>query len=248
MILVIFVSLFCYGFLLDGTKPPTPTTGSVLTDAHYDFVMQFVIQERQSRLQLQKEVKQLQQQLLATQTDLSNKINTLDQCTTAERNHIDNLNNKTSVLEDKLNSLTKNIDAIKLQNNQLVLENKQIRNDSKRLEIEVSNLNKLQSVSDMRVISNLQNQTNNLEQEIQETNSRQSVISSEANARKQDFIALFQKLQMTESELHSNVDRLGNKASETDKNVNNTAASLTRRIQNIETLTNNTIKKLESTF
>lgn len=43
---------------------------------------------------------QLQQQLLATKTDLTNKINTLDRCTTAEQNHVDNLNNKTSLLEN----------------------------------------------------------------------------------------------------------------------------------------------------
>lgn len=187
-----------------------------MTDEHYKFVMQFIFQERQSRLQLEEQMKQLQQQLYSTQTDLVNKMNALDHCSMAESNRVSGLLNRTNFLEDKVSVLTKTSDAIELQNSQLQHENVQLRNDTKQLENDMSNLKKLQRVVDLQTMANLQNRTNHLEQEIQGTNSRQTLVISEANARKQDFIALFQKLQTMEYDVGKTLETLNNKTNETE--------------------------------
>lgn len=216
--IIIFMLVFCvcHGFLLDGKTIPPPTPGSVMTDEHYKFVMQFIFQERQSRLQLEEQMKQLQQQLYSTQTDLVNKMNALDHCSMAESNRVSGLLNRTNFLEDKVSVLTKTSDAIELQNSQLQHENVQLRNDTKQLENDMSNLKKLQRVVDLQTMANLQNRTNHLEQEIQGTNSRQTLVISEANARKQDFIALFQKLQTMEYDVGKTLETLNNKTNETE--------------------------------
>lgn len=112
MFYVFFIScvFICHGFLIDSKTQPPPTAGSLMTDDHYKFVMQFIFQEKQSRLQLEKYVQQLQQELVTTKADLTTDINALKHCGCAS-----NIKNKTSILQYDFNILKQDHDALKIK-------------------------------------------------------------------------------------------------------------------------------------
>ncbi|CAC5366333.1 unnamed protein product [Mytilus coruscus] len=103
----------CNGFLLDDKTEPPPNSGTLMTDKHYKFVMQFVIQERQSRLQLEEYTKQLKQELVTTKTELTTEINNLKQCGCAS-----DITNKTFTLQKDFDSLKRDYDAMKAKYNE----------------------------------------------------------------------------------------------------------------------------------
>ncbi|CAC5366331.1 unnamed protein product [Mytilus coruscus] len=206
----------CNGFLLDDKTQSPPNSGTPMSDEHYKFVMQFVIQERQSRLQLEEYVSQLKQELVTTKTELATEINNLKQCGCAS-----NIKNKTITLQQDFDSLKRDYDLIKTKNALFLQELAVTKN----------------SVSDLQTVFDFKNLTSHLAQEIQATNSRQQAITSEANARKQDFLALFQRIQISEKDLKNLSVETNNKINETDL--------LTRlRMQLLESNVNLTISKL----
>ena len=56
---------------------------------------------------------------------------------------------------------------------------------------------------------NFRNETSHLAKALQITNNKVNAIINDANARKQDFIALFQKVQSTEQRLENSTKSLG---------------------------------------
>lgn len=75
--------------------------------------MQFVIQERQSRLQLEEYTKQLKQELVTTKTELTTELNNLKQCGCAP-----DLKNKTVSLQKEFHTLKSDCKALKAKNNE----------------------------------------------------------------------------------------------------------------------------------
>jgi hypothetical protein len=55
---------------------------------------------------------------------------------------------------------------------------------------------------------NFRNETSQLEKALQITNNKLNAVTNDANARKQDFIALFQKVQSTEQRLENSTKSL----------------------------------------
>ncbi|VDI21818.1 Hypothetical predicted protein [Mytilus galloprovincialis] len=233
---------------MDSKTQPPPTAGSLMTDDHYQFVMQFIFQERQSRLQLEKYVKQLQQELVTTKADLTTEINGLKQCGCAS-----NIKNKTSILQNEFNILKQDHDALKIKYENFQKELNRTNNRSIMLENEMSLLRQLKSVSDLKVIFDLQNKTKHLEQEIQATNSRQQAINSEASARKQDFLALYQKVQISETEIQSNnlsfgiqTKQMERRILEVNERYDNKTKQISRTLGTIESSMQNRITALST--
>lgn len=233
---------------MDSKTQPPPTAGSLMTDDHYQFVMQFIFQERQSRLQLEKYVKQLQQELVTTKADLTTEINGLKQCGCAS-----NIKNKTSILQNEFNILKQDHDALKIKYENFQKELNGTNNRSIMLENEMSLLRQLKSVSDLKVIFDLQNKTKHLEQEIQATNSRQQAINSEASARKQDFLALYQKVQISETEIQSNnlsfgiqTKQMERRILEVNERYDNKTKQISRTLGTIESSMQNRITALST--
>lgn len=204
MFCVIFIScfFFCHGMLLDSKTQPPSIDGSLMPDDHYQFVMQFMYQERQSRLKLEKYVKQLQQKLVTTKTDLTNEIDSLKQCTCAFE-----IKSKASILQYNFNILKQDHDALRIHYVNLQKELITTNNKYIVLENEVSLLKQLKSVSDLKVVFNMEKKTDHLQQQIKATNRSQHAINSEAIDKKQDFLALYQKVQTSETEIQSNNQR-----------------------------------------
>lgn len=112
--LLIYVSFcVCNGFLLDDKTQPPTSSGALLTEEHNKFLMQFVIQERQSRLQLEEYTTQLKQELVTTKTELTTEINNLKQCGCAS-----DLKNKTVSLQREFDTLKRDYNAMKAKNNE----------------------------------------------------------------------------------------------------------------------------------
>ena len=69
LLLLVFVFLSCQGFLLDGKTTPA-SHGNMLTDSHFNILMNLLIEERQVRSQ---NVAEIQRELLAAQSNWNNK-------------------------------------------------------------------------------------------------------------------------------------------------------------------------------
>lgn len=59
------------------------------------------------------------------------------------------------------------------------------------LEQEISNVKQLKNVANLQTVVNLTDDSERLEHELQITNNKMSSVANDVNARKQDFIALF---------------------------------------------------------
>ncbi|VDI12525.1 Hypothetical predicted protein [Mytilus galloprovincialis] len=112
---VIHVFLACDGFLLDDRTSLATTSGPLLSDQHYNFLINLIMNERQTRAKLEQLVVRLEQEFLATQqgvTDIyhksSNNNATLEQQTknwNVLYAKCINLENDNSLMRSNLNAL-----------------------------------------------------------------------------------------------------------------------------------------------
>jgi hypothetical protein len=63
-----------------------------------------------------------------------------------------------------------------------------------QLQQKLASLERLKGVANLGMIIDARNETNRLELELQMTNNKLSVVENDVSARKQDFIALFNKV------------------------------------------------------
>lgn len=161
--LLMFTSfiLSCGGFLLENTTPSPAYNGPLMTDRHYNFLMELLIDEKKSRSQLETYVSQLHQELQQMKVDVSNKCN----CDHHVLNHEDN---RTKLLEKKVDDLQISYNSLnqkytRLQERQLKAENISIQ-----LDLQVDSLNHWRNESDIKV-SLTRNKIDKLEQKIQTT-------------------------------------------------------------------------------
>ncbi|CAG2254789.1 NOA1 [Mytilus edulis] len=203
------------------------TPASQITDKHYNFLLDMLIEERQSRRNLEVFITKLQSDVShlqlcgCTGTSITSPVNN----TAALETKFKTLNSKFEKLENeysvvvnrsiqlenelfdlknlKLNSLQKDLETLKVQSTQLKSDYSLVVNKSDQLESELQEVKQLKSVSDLQIVLNLQKQANDLSQEIGQTNNRQRAIISDNNARKQDFLALLQKVITSERQMQT---------------------------------------------
>lgn len=223
--LVVFVFYIrCNGFLLDDRTNLTTKGVSTLSEGHFAMLLGLLAEEKQSRLKLERQVEQMQRELLSTQrgvtevfhTAKSNKeILTLQNGTleNTDSNYID-LKIKYDLLQNAFNELKVNYSILEMYYHQV--ENKLTRIES------------LQGVSDLKIIDQIRNETHHLQQDLQATNYKLSSVVNDVNARKQDFLALYGKADTTEKEL------------------TNVSANLQYQVSLITANTNVTITQLKS--
>ncbi|XP_071139135.1 uncharacterized protein [Mytilus edulis] len=205
---VINVFLACDGFLLDDRTSPATTSGPLLSDQHYNFLINLITNERQTRAKLEQHVVRLEQELLATQqgvTDIyhTSSINnvTLEQQTknwNALYAKYMNLENENSLMKSNLNALR--------------TDHTNLENYTKMLEREVTSLRHLKGVTDLQTVLDVRNETNILRKELKITNDSLNSVRNEAEARKQDFVALLNKAESTEHKLNMEIHNMSNRA------------------------------------
>ncbi|XP_063410657.1 CAP-Gly domain-containing linker protein 1-like [Mytilus trossulus] len=213
----VFILMFvcCDGFLIDTTNPPG--TGQYMTDKHYKALMDLFFEERQARLHLEYAVTQLQHELVKTQTAVGNKLLESNKYNKTIEQYVKELKNKTEVLDirlfdvesdniqlkTELNSLRKSHSELKVQYNQIKQNYASFENKTHYFDTEIQSLKQLKSVTDLQAVFRISNQTDHLEHELQNTNSQIVVLQSSDNARKQDFLALYNKTMVVEQSMNN---------------------------------------------
>ncbi|CAC5364440.1 unnamed protein product [Mytilus coruscus] len=222
---MLLLLLLCFvtgqGFLLDGSTP-LPKAGTVLTDSLFSMLLNLLVDERNAREQLEQIVKQNQQ-------ETANINERFCYCNSNKQDvNVNNINNKTAQLEYRVDVLQQTVHSMQVINAQIELKQVLTENNSRNLEKDITGLKQLQSVSDLQTILMLQNKTTNMEIKQQQTeNTLQSVLSS-ANARSQDFIALLNKLKISDNR----TIQLQGEMTNTNNRLNLTVSKLNRRLEN----------------
>ena len=184
MFVLLFVMLVsCQGFLLDGNTQTTTTVTS-LDDKRYNTIMGLLTEERRTRSKLEAIVAQ---ELLALRQEVAKC-----KCGNGNGGHIQ-INNQGSLTNDT-KALKEEIIHLKRDQVLLKTEFAGLMQDSTVLKDKVMQLEQnLTTLRNTDYSLNFRNETNNFEKELQVANNKLNAIINNANVRKQDFIALFQK-------------------------------------------------------
>ena len=182
LLFVIFVS--SHGFLLDGNTQ-TGTGGPSLDDKRYSIPMDLLIEERRSRSKLETAVAQ---DLLVHRQEIAKC-----QCGNGNGGHTQTINqgtltNDTKAVEEEIIHLKRDKALLQTQVASLMQNNTMLKDKVILLERSLHTTKNRQCDLDIR------NQTSHLEKELKITDNKLNAVINDANARKQDFIALFQTL------------------------------------------------------
>jgi len=196
LLFLIFVS--CQGFLLDGNTQ-TATSGPSFDDKRYNKLMDLLIEERRSRSKLETAVAQ---ELLALRQEIAKC-----QCGNGNGGQAQTINqgsltNDTKALEEEIIHLKCDQALLQTRVASLMQNNKVLKDKVALLE---RNLTTLQNKN---CNLNIRNDTSHLAKALQMTDNKLNAVINDENARKQDFIALLQKVQSTEQRLENSTRSL----------------------------------------
>ena len=197
--IIIVLSLFtcCSGFLLDDRTQPQTTTIPTLSDKHFNMLLDILVDEKRSRLKLEERVVKLENELLATQKGVTNNYHTGSKNNETRGKQMGTVN----ALDTKYMTLQSKYDSLHSKFEQLQLNHTSLEKFAFQLQQKLAALESLKGVANLGMIIDARNETNRLELELQMTNNKLSSVENDVNARKQDFIALFNKADSTEHEL-----------------------------------------------
>ena len=201
----IFISfLFCAvsdGLLLNSLTKAPVISSAFLTDRHFNMLMDLLHDERQSRVNLEKYVNDLRQELTATKQEIRMNNQIWKDFNGTIQQHLFEVMNKT--MHDKYQSLKSNYVSLKIKYDNLQENYTTLNNKSVRFEHELTLLKHLKGVSDLQSVAKLQNKTEHLEQELRNTNNKVSSLTNDGTSRKQDFIALLNTIQSIEQKTNT---------------------------------------------
>ncbi|XP_071122613.1 putative leucine-rich repeat-containing protein DDB_G0290503 [Mytilus edulis] len=252
-ILVLFILriVSINGFLLDSSTK-FPLAGSSMSDTHFTTLLNLLVEERKSREQLETFVQRLQQ-------ELTSKVDSVGSCNCKGPDLTDKLNNHTNRLQDELDFLRKDFNALQLQCAQLDKRLATTENTTGCLQHDMDGLKQLKGVADLQTVFNLENKTNHLEIKVQNTEQSMQTIMSSANARSQDIIGLLNRIKATdnmtshlENELQKSNGRLNTAVSDINSRQQdvlalvNKAEATTHQLKSLEVFMKNETHNLES--
>ena len=150
--------------------------------------MDFVMQERKSRQNLEKYVIHLNQRMAEMAKDVAStktKVGILEKA-----NYNADLQEAFRGLKHSSEIMKQAYDALRLEHSNLKREVNVVTQRNNQLQVEVDSLKQLKTIFPLQTLANMNNFTVHLEKEIQSTNSIVNKVLSDGNARKQDFVAL----------------------------------------------------------
>ncbi|CAG2211844.1 unnamed protein product [Mytilus edulis] len=211
-VVYVFLLLFsdhCQAFLLDTVTQISPTNDQSLTDKHFDILMDLLMEQRRSQRKQDQVITQMSQALLTLQHEVS-KYQNQSQSGSVNIQLLE-CENKTEMLQRKLDTVIENFETMKVEY-MLVVQNLTIVDTkANQIDKEIGMLKNLKSVSYLHNISDILNKTDRNELEIQMTSHRMNEIINDANARKQDVIALYNKADLTEQTLDKHLKELADR-------------------------------------
>ena len=143
----------------------------------------------------------LRQELMATKQEVRTNNQIWKDFNGTIQQHLFEVMNKT--MHDQYESLKSNYVTLKMKYDNLQENYTTLNNKSDRFEHELTLLKHLKVVSDLQSFAKLQNKTEHLEQELKKTNNKLSSLTNDGTSRKQDFIALLNKLQSIEQKTNT---------------------------------------------
>ena len=170
-------------FLIDASTPNPPKVGTIITDDHYNALLNLLMQETQSRQNLEKYVNQLNQKMTEMANDVASTKTKVGVLEKTNSNPDLQEASRCEIMKQEYNSLLLEHSNLKREVNVVTQRNNQ-------LQFEVDYLKQLKTILQLQSLANVNNFTIYLEKEIQSTNSIVNKVLSDENARKQDFIAL----------------------------------------------------------
>ena len=170
-------------FLIDASTPNPPKVGTIITDDHYNALLNLLMQETQSRQNLEKYVNQLNQKMTEMANDVASTKTKVGVLEKTNSNPDLQEASRCEIMKQAYNSLLLEHSNLKREVNVVTQRNNQ-------LQFEVDYLKQLKTILQLQSLANVNNFTIYLEKEIQSTNSIVNKVLSDQNARKQDFIAL----------------------------------------------------------
>ncbi|XP_063442683.1 uncharacterized protein LOC134722980 [Mytilus trossulus] len=247
-ILVVSFLLFLYtnGFLLDDRTQP-PTTGQVMTDKHFNMLMDLLAEERHARLKQNNEISQLKSELIATQQGVTSNFH-------ASHSGNDTLKTEFNILKEDMRKMISNYsdlqnkyNLVNAELNELKINNSRTNQFASLLKQELSNVKQLKNVANLQTVVNLTDDSKRLEHELQITNNKMSAIANDVSARKQDFIALFNKAELTERSLDVALKTIENNFSSltqhTDNSLNKSIETQLQMLQSMQTVSTGKLEK-----
>ncbi|CAC5362902.1 unnamed protein product [Mytilus coruscus] len=235
-----YVFLGCDGFLLDDRNKPSTTSASFLTEQHYNALFNLIVNERQSRAKLQQQLLHLEQELLATQKGVTDIYHT-----SADNNATLQLEAKNwNTIRTENNDLKNRYKLLEYEFNALARDHSNLENYTKVLEQEVASLQQLKGVTDLQTVLNVRNETKILREELKITNNSLNSLRNDAEARKQDFVALLNKADSTENKLGFSVKTLNDKLKNQQNQTKLEMKLMQDKIQKLGTYQNQTFKHI----
>ena len=197
--IIIVLSLFtcCSGILLGDRTQPQTTTAPTFSDKQFSILMDMLADEKRSRLKLEERVITLENELLATQKGVTNNYHTGTKNNENRGQQMGTVN----ALDTKYTTLQSKYDSLHSKFEKLQLNHTSLEKNVFQLQQKLASLERLKGDANLGMIIDARNETNRLELELQMTNNKLSVVENDVSARKQDFIALFNKADSTEHEL-----------------------------------------------
>ena len=197
--IIIVLSLFtcCSGILLGDRTQPQTTTAPTFSDKQFSILLDMLADEKRSRLKLEERVITLENELLATQNGVTNNYHT----GTKDNENRGQQMGTVNALDTKYTTLQSKYDSLHSKFEKLQLNHTSLEKNVFQLQQKLASLERLKGVANLGMIIDARNETNRLELELQMTNNKLSVVENDVSARKQDFIALFNKADSTEYEL-----------------------------------------------
>lgn len=173
--------------------PPTAMSG-YLTESRYNFLLDLIIQERQSRNNLEKEVLELRTRLQITEQESRD----------SWRNLTFELNLTTTNCISSLDAATERYDFLLKDHESLKMDYDNVFNKTEKLEEQLRILNVSRIKSIFNNFSAIENKLYALEKNIAGADQNINIIVSERRARQQDFLALINITRQTSQKLASN--------------------------------------------
>lgn len=202
-------SVHCQAFLLDTVTQISPTKDQPLTDKHFDILMDLLMEQRRSQRKQDQVITQISQALLTLQQEVTRYQN--QNQSGSIHNRLLECENKTEKLQRELETVIGNFEIMKNEYMLVVQNLTNVDTKANQIDKEIVMLKNLKSVTDLRNISDIFNKTDRNELEIKMTNHRMNEVINDANARKQDVIALYNKADLTESNLDKHLKKLSDR-------------------------------------
>ena len=196
LLFIMFVS--CQEFLLDGNTQ-APTSGASLDDKRYNAIMGLLTEERRSRSRLEAIVAQ---ELLALRQDIAKYQRGNGNGGNSQSNNQGSLANDTKVLKEEISKLKRDHELLKTEVAGLMQNNTVLTDKVMELKRNLTTIQNMQSELTLR------NESSHLEKELQITNNKLNAVTNEVDTRKQDCIALSERVQSTEQRLENSTKLL----------------------------------------